>query len=176
MKLVEGRKHLGSCNFKDCDLILTHVTKEMRLAPPEYETFGQWEDDMSRGRQMTSIRLQYAHGPEQNRFECLCKQGITCWMRPCAGRWYTKRTTRKRQTNIFLSTEIRRCWTAATLITWQIGRCWLDYKCLGPCRWCQSWVKKTPKQTNKVLLITCQILRKAVPEWYYPSQNFADLS
>ena len=28
----------------------------------------------------------------------------------------------------------------------------------------------------QVLLITCQIVRKAVPEWCYPSQKFANLS
>ena len=34
-----------------------------------------------------SVRLHYAHGPWQNRFGCSCKQGITCWLRPCTGRW-----------------------------------------------------------------------------------------
>ena len=43
---------------------------------------------MSQGdiRQMP-IRLHFAHSPWWNRFGCSCKQGLTCWLRPCIGRW-----------------------------------------------------------------------------------------
>ena len=52
-----------------------YVTKETRLAPPEYETFSQWRDVMSQTsdnvRQAPFLPYNsdnYAHGPWQNRF------------------------------------------------------------------------------------------------------------
>ena len=38
-----------------------YVSKETRLAPPEYETFSQWRDVTSRGCQTMSIRLHFCH-------------------------------------------------------------------------------------------------------------------
>ena len=48
---------------------------EMRLAPLGYQTFSQWGNVSSRGRQTTSVGLHYAHGPWRNWFGCSCKQG-----------------------------------------------------------------------------------------------------
>ena len=43
-----------------------------------------------RRSQMMSVRLHYAHSPGGNRFRRSCKQGITCWLRPCVGRCWTR--------------------------------------------------------------------------------------
>ena len=39
-----------------------------------------------RRRQMTSVRLHYAHSPGRNRFGCSCKQDSICRLRPCVCR------------------------------------------------------------------------------------------
>ena len=90
---------------------------------------------------------------------------------------YKLRQTKK------LSTETRRCWTAATLITWQTGRYRLDYKCPGPCRRCQCWGNW--KKTKQIKF--CSLLVKyfatlfpdctqIVPECCYPSCRIVSLS